>query len=67
MGDCRAALAMTAGFMGRAVAYVLTFLPSYLSHFRLQISSLMLCITTQIYLHCLNRPGETVVSPLDRL
>jgi hypothetical protein len=23
--------------------------------------------TTQIYLHCLNRPGETVVSPLDRL
>lgn len=23
--------------------------------------------TTQIYLHCLNRPGEIVVSPLDRL
>jgi integron integrase len=23
--------------------------------------------TTQIYLHCLNTPGETVVSPLDRL
>jgi integron integrase len=23
--------------------------------------------TTQIYLHCMNRPGETVVSPLDRL
>ncbi len=23
--------------------------------------------TTQIYLHCLNRPGETVVSPLDKL
>jgi len=23
--------------------------------------------TTQVYLHCLNRPGETVVSPLDRL
>ena len=23
--------------------------------------------TTQIYLHCLNVPGETVVSPLDRL
>ena len=23
--------------------------------------------TTQTYLHCLNRPGETVVSPLDKL
>lgn len=23
--------------------------------------------TTQIYLHCMNRPGETVISPLDRL
>ena len=23
--------------------------------------------TTQIYLHCMNTPGETVVSPLDQL
>ena len=23
--------------------------------------------TTKIYLHCLNTPGETVISPLDRL
>jgi len=23
--------------------------------------------TTQIYLHCMNRPGETVISPLDEL
>jgi len=23
--------------------------------------------TTKIYLHCLNTPGETVVSPLDKL
>ena len=23
--------------------------------------------TTQIYLHCLNTPGETVISPLDQL